>query len=269
MKSARLLGFILIFIGLNSCGEFQKIYKSKSRELKYNKAMQLYQEKDYARSVQLLEQLRDIYRNRDSLENVYYNMSMCYYELKDYSYASLFFKDYTENFTQSDRVIECAYMALYCDFLDIGPNDLDQSRTKDVIGALQLFTNYYPDSEYTDKCNNHIDALREKLQEKEYAMVIQYYRMGEYRAAVTSARNAVKMYPDIDAREELDWITVDAQYQFAKNSIRSKKLERLEEVLQNIEDYVYNHNKESDHFEQVMEIKNKATKTIKEIKRIS
>jgi hypothetical protein len=46
-------------------------------------------------------------------------------------------------------------------------------------------------------------------------------------------------------------------------------LERLEEVLQNIEDYVYNHNKESDHFEQVMEIKNKATKTIKEIKRIS
>jgi outer membrane protein assembly factor BamD len=77
------------------------------------------------------------------------------------------------------------------------------------------------------------------------------------------------MYPDIDAREELDWITVDAQYQFAKNSIRSKKLERLEEVLQNIEDYVYNHNKESDHFEQVMEIKNKATKTIKEIKRIS
>jgi outer membrane protein assembly factor BamD len=187
---------------------------------------------------------------------------MCYYELKDYSYASLFFKDYTENFTQSDRVIECAYMALYCDFLDIGPNDLDQSRTKDVIGALQLFTNYYPDSKYTDKCNIHIDALREKLQEKEYAM-------GEYRAAVTSARNAVKMYPDIDAREELDWITVDAQYQFAKNSIRSKKLERLEEVLQNIEDYVYNHNKESDHFEQVMEIKNKATKTIKEIKRIS
>lgn len=269
MGSVRYIGFVLIFIGLSACGEFQKVYKSKNRELKYNKSMQLYQEKDFAKSVQLLEQLRDMYRNRDSLENIYYHMSMCYYELEDYSYASLFFKDYTENFTQSDRAIECAYMALYCDFLDIGPEDLDQSRTKDVIEALQLFTNYYPDSEFADKCNNHIDALRDKLQSKEYSMVIQYYRMGEFRAAVTSARNAVKMYPDIDQREELDWITVDAQYQFAKNSIRSKRLERLEEVLQNIEDYFYNHNKGSNHYQRVVELKNRTIKIINEIKRIS
>ena len=180
-----------IFVLLASCGEYQKVYKSKDTSLKYQKAMSLYQDKQYAKSAQLLEQLRDMYRRTDSLEVVYYRLAMCYYNLKDYPFASLFFKDFTDNFTASPRAVECAYMALYCDFLGIGSHDLDQSETRNVLEAMQNFTNFHPDSEYTEKCNQHIDELRNKLQKKEYDMVMQYYNMTEYKSAVTASKNTV------------------------------------------------------------------------------
>ena len=259
---------ILIVIIGGSCGEYQRIYKKGTVLEKQSKAMELYNKKEYSKSVQLLEQLRDLYKVRDSLENVYYHMAMSYYHLKDYPYASLFFKDYTENFNQSDRSIECAYMSLYCDFLAIGPADLDQADTKKVIEAMQMFTNYYPDSEYAQKCNDHIDGLRFKLQQKEFDMVEQYYRMGEFKSAVVAAKNAVKLYPDTDQRESLEWIAVDAQFQYAENSVRSKRLERFQLVMENIQDYLYTHPTSSKHFLAVKKIESTTQKRINEIKAI-
>jgi len=263
-----LLMYLLIAAVGVSCGEYQRIYKKGTAAQKQSKAMELYGNKEYGKSVQLLEQLRDIYKVRDSLENIYYHMAMSYYHLKDYPYASLFFKDYTENFTQAERVIECAYMALYCDVLAIGPADLDQADTKKVIEALQMFTNYYPDSEYAQKCNDHMDELREKLQRKEFEMVEQYYRMGEFKSAAVAAKNTIKLYPDMNQREALEWIAVDAQFQYAENSIKSKRLERFQMVLENIQDYLYTHNKESSHYNDVKKIEALTQKLINEIEEI-
>jgi len=268
MHVVKSIVFSLIVVGLLSCGEYQKIYKGNDRSAKYNMAMKKFSDKEYLKSVQLFEQLRDMYGNRDSLENVYFHIAQCYYGLRDYSYASLIFKDYTENFTQNKRAIECAYMALYCDYLTVGPADLDQSETNAVIEALQLFTNYYPESSYTEKCNGLIDDLRDRLQKKEYDMVIQYYRMGEYQSAVTAARNTVKIYPDIDQREELEYIMVHAQYLYADNSITRKKIERFKEVLTNFEDYLYNNNSESEHYEEVKEMAESATAKIKKLEEL-
>jgi len=268
MRIVRSLYLLMFVVALASCGEYQKIYKGNNRTAKYNMAMKKFSEKEYLKSVQLFEQLRDMYGNRDSLENVYYHIAQCYYGLRDYSYASLIFKDYTENFTQNKRVIECAYMALYCDYLTVGPSDLDQSETNAVIEALQLFTNYYPESSYTEKCNDLIDDLRERLQKKEYDMVIQYYRMGEYQSAVTAARNTVKIYPDINQREELEYIMVHAQYLYADNSITSKKIERFKEVLINFEDYLYNNNSNSEHYWEVKEMAESATEKINKLEEL-
>lgn len=260
--------FLIIFVVLFSCSDYNKVFKSKDAPLKYKRAMELYSKKDYIRAVGLFDQLRDIYKNSDSLETVYYHTAMCYYHLKDYQYASMFFKDFTENFTKSFRLTECAYMSLYCDYLNIGSFELDQSDTKEVMSAMQTFTNYYPDSEYTQKINGLLDDLRGKLQQKEYAHVIQYYKMGEYKAAVTSAKNTVKMFPDIKEREELEFLTVKCQFIYAMNSIEKKRKERLEEVITNFEDYKYNNDKNSTHFKEAKEFKDKAEKEIKSLKEL-
>ncbi len=83
---------ILIVIIGGSCGEYQRIYKKGTVLEKQSKAMELYNKKEYSKSVQLLEQLRDLYKVRDSLENVYYHMAMSYYHLKDYTVCVFVFQ---------------------------------------------------------------------------------------------------------------------------------------------------------------------------------
>ena len=260
MRASFILISVLVFLA--SCSGFNKVLKSKDNSLKYNKAMAYFDKKDYARSLQLLELLRESYRGNDSMESVYYYTAYCHYHLGDYEYASLFFKDYTENFSRSKRMVECAYMAVYCDYRGIGTYELDQSNTKIVIGELQTFINHYPNSSYAPLCNNHIDDLRKKLHQKEYEWVMSYFNQGHYRAAVTSARTTLKSYPDIDQKEELEYIVVKAQYLYAVNSIDKKKLERFRETLENWKEYNYINGNRGAFYKDALEIKDKTEKEI-------
>jgi outer membrane protein assembly factor BamD len=208
-----------------------------------------------------------MYSNSDSMESVYYYTAYSHLGTGDYDFAAMFFKDFTENFSNSKKLVECAYMAVYCDFLSVGAHDLDQSHTVKIIGALQTFINYYPDTEYATKCNDHIDVLRKKLHQKEYEHVMQYYKMGEYRAAVVSAKNTVKAYPDLDKKEELEFIAVKAQYLYALNSIEKKRWERYTAANDLANDYLYVNGDAGKHSNEVKSLQAKiqiAQKKLKE-----
>jgi len=231
--------------------------------------VELYNKKtatNYGKALTLLEQLREIYKASDSMEQVYYYTAYCHFGLKDYEYASMFFKDFTESFTRSKRAVECAYMAVYCDYLSIGTYELDQSNTKRVIGELQTFINYNPNSSYALKCNEHIDVLRRKLQQKEYDMVVQYFEQGHYRAAAVSARNTLKSFPDMEQKEELEFLTVKAQYLYALNSIEKKRLERMIEALENYKEYVYINGKNGKYSHEAESLKNKIETQLTKLK---
>jgi len=260
--------FLLIFIvsGIFACSDYGKIFKSKNATLKYNKAVQLYMKKDFARALPLFEQLRDIYgRATDSLEQVYFYTAYSHYGLGDYEFASMFFKDFTENFTSSKRSTECAYMAVYCDFLDIGSHELDQSQTIKTIGGLQTFINYYPESEYAQRCNAHIDELRKKLQQKEYDHVKQYFLMGDFRAAVNAAKNTLKLYPDMERKEELEFLIVKAQFNYAANSIEKKRAERYKEALEYYQDYLYSNGNKGENAKEAAAIHKKTNEAIQKL----
>ncbi len=76
------------------------------------------------------------------------------------------------------------------------------------------------------------------------------------------------MFPDIKEREELEFITVKCQYIYAMNSIEKKRKERLEEVISNFDDYKYNNDKNSAHYNEAEDYKNKAEKEIKSLKEL-
>lgn len=257
---------VLFLVILASCSTYGKVYKGKDNALKYKTAMELYDKKDYAKALQLFEQLRDAYRGTDSMEAVYYYTAYCHYGMRDYEFASLFFKDYTENFLRSKKLVECAYMAIYCDYLSIGSYELDQSKTKNVIGAFQTFLNYYPMSSYAPRCTENIDNLRRKLEQKEYEWVLMYLKQGQYRAAVVSARNTLKSYPDIQQKEELEFITVKAQFLYAENSIETKRLDRMSEVLENYKEYNYINGEKGEHAKDANSFYRKAQDEIEKLK---
>ncbi len=265
----RFIIFLLAAGAIMSCSDYNKVYKSKDMDQKYKLAMDLFEKKKWAKSLALLEQLKDGYKNQlDSLEIVYFKIGYANYNLKSYDYASMYFKDFTDNFGASDKAEEAAYMALYCDVMFVADADLDQSQTKDIINALQTFINFYPNSKYVENCNKHIDDLRGKLHAKAYQQVMQYYGMGEFKSASANAKIVSKQYPDHPQKEELDFIAADAQFRYAMNSVESKRIERLESALANIQDYLDANGKVGEHYKEILEIKSKSEKEIKKLKDI-
>ena len=256
-------------LALAACSDYGKVYKSKDISLKYRWAMDLYEKKKWSKSMELLEQCKEGYRNQlDTLEKVYFKIAYANYHLKAYDFASMYFKDFTDNFGASPQAEEAAYMALLCDVKYVSDADLDQSQTKDIINALQTFINFYPESKYVELCNGHIDELRGKLHVKAYDQVKQYYGMSEFKNAAAAAKIVVKQYPDHPKKEELDYLIVDAQYRYAMNSLEAKRLERLELTLANAQDYFDANGKVGLHYNDVTEIKTKSQNEIKKLKEL-
>ncbi len=262
-----LIALLTINVG---CSDYGKIFKGKNSGLKMAKAEELYAKEDFGRALPLYEQLKDDYfqNKRDSLELTYVKVAYCYFNLKAYEDASTLFKDFTYKFSRSPKAVDCSYMALYCDFMSVADYDLDQVNTIDIINEIQEFMNAYPDSDYIPKCNEHIDDLRERIHKKAFAQVNQYYQISEFKAASAAAVLALKSYPDIPQKEELEFIAYKAQFLYGMNSVESKRIERLEKAMKLIDDYVDANRSDGLHSSDAAETRLKIIKEITKLKEI-
>ncbi len=232
-----LIILLVLFISV-SC-KFQRLAKSSDNELKYEKAIEYFEEADYYRALMLFEQLNMIYRGTSKAEKLNYYMAYCYYEQKDYVLASYYFKRYAKSFPNTDRAEECLYMNAYCYYLNSPKYSLDQSNTYTAIKELQLFIDLYPKSDRVEKANELIDKLRAKLEKKAFEIAELYYRMEDYQAAITSFENILKEYPDTKYREQIYFHILKSYYHYASNSIKDKQEERFSEAIEAYENLVY------------------------------
>lgn len=57
-------------------------------------------------------------------------------------------------------------------------------------------------------------------------MAKQYYKMRQYKAAITAFKGVMTDYPDTDFREEALYLSIKAAYYYAIDSIEGRKYER-------------------------------------------
>jgi len=223
-----LLGATLLF----ACkSEYQRVLKGNDLPKKYELAKKYYNDKDYFRALELLEELVNIYRGSEEAENIYYYYSYCHFGLKDLISARYHFKNFAETYPRSKYTEECRYMVAYCYFLDSPESSLDQDNTYKAIEALQLFINMYPKSERVQECNLLIDKLRNKLETKSFMNAKVYFDIGDYKSAVFAFKNSINDFPDSDYREEMEFLMVKSSFEYAKQSIEEKKRERFLETI--------------------------------------
>lgn len=263
-------GFIPVLVAiLASCSSYNKVYKGKNYDAKYKLAVQLYnktKKRHWDDARLLFEQLKDYYKNTDSIETVYYYLAQCHLKLEDYEYAGFYFKDYAENFDKAGRKEESEFLAVFCQYKMIGSHELDQSETAKTIGALQEYINKHPSSNvYSQKCTEYIADLRKKLQRKAYDKVMQYYHMGEYKAAQSLAVITLRDYPDIDQKEQLEFVAFNSQFTYAMASVEGKRRERLKLAVELYEDYMKANPTQGEYFVQVQNIKRKIDAEIKRL----
>jgi outer membrane protein assembly factor BamD len=227
---------VLMLLG-NSC-KYNKILKSTDNELKYTKAKEYYENKDYTKAMGLFEQLIPIFRGTDKGEEINYLFAYCNYYLKDYIMAGHYFRRFTESFPISEYTTECAYMSAYCYYLDAPKPSLDQETTLKALNEFELYISRYPVSDKIAECNRLMDELRNRLEEKSYENAMLYYKLGQYKAAVVSLKISLKEYPDSKYREEMLYYIVKASYFYAVNSIYTKTKERLNDATKDYKSFV-------------------------------
>jgi outer membrane protein assembly factor BamD len=201
--------------------------KSTDMEAKYNGAVKYFEKKDYYHALQLFEELISVYRGTSKAEQSYFYYTYCTYYVDDFTMAAYHFNNFVQSYPNSKHAEEMQYMYAYCYYLDSPISSLDQTSTAEAIDKFQIFINKFPESTRVADANKMMDELRAKIEEKTFNNAKLYYRTGDYKAAVVAFANFQKDYPYSLYIEESMFLALRASYEYAINSIDSKRVERL------------------------------------------
>lgn len=264
---------LLLLFSIAGCkSKFEKLRAGNNTAQKYQEAIRLYNKKDYTKALILFDDLMQRYRGRSEAEDLSYYSAYTNYNLKDFTTARYQFKTFADTYPSSAKAEECRYMAAYCYSLDSPNYTLDQDNTLKAIEALQLFINLYPKSERVAEASKIIDELRSKLETKSYANAKLYLTIGasdpqNYRSAVIAFKNSLRDYPDTKYAEEMEFLIIQAQYLYAKNSLEIRQEDRFNEAL-GLYDYFAEKYPTSKYLKEAAGIRKDAEKGIEAAKKV-
>ncbi|MGY8987985.1 MAG: outer membrane protein assembly factor BamD [Flavobacteriales bacterium] len=256
--------FIPLLFILLSCGEYQKVLKSTDVNYKYVKAVEYYENEDFARAMPLFNELSTSMRGSKKAEAVSYYFAYCHYNNGDLLMSSYLFKNYVTTYPNGLHVEDCLFMSAYCIYMESPIYSLDATNTRKAIGEFQIFINKYPNSSKVKECNQLIDELRSKITYKAFENAKQYYTTENYKAAILSLNNVLIDFPGNKYREKIHFLILKSSYQLAINSISTKIEERLNNTLDAY--LVFNDNyPESEHSKQAEKIQLDTKQSLKKI----
>lgn len=216
---------------LFSCGEYQQILKSKDPDLKYQKALDYFNDKQYVKAQTLFDEVTPYYKSTDRAQDVLIYLSRSHMGQKNYPAAAEYYQAYIRNYPKGRYIMEARFQVGHCYYLDVADARLDQADTKKAIQFYIQFVEYHPDSPYAEQAYKEMNELYDRLAYKEFLSAKLYYNLGtylgnNYLSAEIVAKNALKTYPTNKYQEELSWIVLQAKYQQTINSVDAKKQER-------------------------------------------
>ena len=233
--------------------------KEGTPQEKFEAAKKYYKDRDYIRSIPLLEELMGVFYGKPEREEVFYLLAYSHYGNAEYRLAGFRFANFAQTYALSPKKEEASYMAAVCKYKQSMPHELDQTPTKSAINSLQAFINQYPNSVYVADCNAKIDELRANVLKKVYESAKLYHSLGYYKSAMVSCSNALDDYPDMINRTELSFLIVDAAYQYAYNSITKKQFERYTDTLLKVQAFKKEFGTDSEFAKEITKIEQKTS----------
>ncbi len=238
----RIIAVLLLAFLLGSCGEYNKILKSKDPDVKYAYAEKYFEEKKYGRTIELLENIRNNYKGSIQEQKILYLTAQAYFYDKDYFSATSTYKEYYTKYPRGEYVELARYNAAYGMYIDSPDPRLDQTSTREAMSLFSEFTQDFPLSEKTPEAQKLLFELQDKLAYKELLSVRLYYNLGlymgnNYEASIITAKEALKTYSLSKYVEEFQIYLVRNKYELAKHSLDEKKPVRYRELLDEYYNY--------------------------------
>jgi outer membrane protein assembly factor BamD len=224
---------------LVSCkSEFEQVRISNDPQRILAESLKYYEKEDYLRAQTLMELILNQYRGTKEGEELFFKYAYTHYYLGNYELAATYFTNFATTFAYSSFTEEADFMVAFSNYKQSPSFRLDQDPSLKAINAFQDFANKYPESDRVPKCNELIDELRTKLEEKAYAQGLLYYDLRQYQAAITSFGNMLSEYPESNRAEYVRFLILKSAFQYAANSVYDRRAERYEEAKEKYKDYV-------------------------------
>ena len=241
----KLIYIIPMLLMFSSCGEYNKVLKSKDVEYRFDYAKRAFNERKFNQAATVLETIYTPLRGTANGEEALFLLAMSYYENKDYLNSGLYFKTYYSRYPRGKYAELARFYSGYGYYLDSPDPQLDQSTTVKAIEELQGFIDYFPNSDRVSIAQNAIFEMQDKLTLKELQNAQLYYNLGNYlgnnyEAAVITSQNALKNYPYSKYREDFELLILKAKYQEARLSVDEKKADRFRDVIDEYYSYTNN-----------------------------
>jgi outer membrane protein assembly factor BamD len=221
-----------------SCTKFSQIMKSNDYALKADAAMKYYAEKDWLKTVTILEDIIPYYKMTADGERYYFTYCMANYEMGDYLLSGYYFKKFVRQYPTSKNVEEALFLSAMCSVKSSPMYSLDQTETINALDEIQIFIDLYPNSSRVDTCNRIMDDLRAKMELKQYEYAMLYYRTENYKAAAVALDATLEKYPETIHREDILYYHVKSSFALAENSVPDKKKERYDNTLKSYRRFV-------------------------------
>lgn len=236
---------MMITVLFSSCGEYNRVLKSTDYEYKYSYAKKYFNAKQFSKSATLLEELYPVFRGSAYAEESLYLLAQSYYGQKDYQTAAQYFETYYNTYPKGEYTELARFYSGYGLYLDSPDPRLDQSQTYKALEQMQLYLEFFPQSERAAEAQNILFELQEKLALKELMATELYFNLGTYMgnnflSSIITAQNALKNYPYSKYREEFMYYVIRSKYELALVSIEEKLQGRYRDVV----DEYYNYTNE-------------------------
>jgi outer membrane protein assembly factor BamD len=230
---------LIAVVFLSSCGGgMTKLLKNPDNEYKLRMAEQYYVKKKWSKAQMIYEDILPYYKASKEFEDIYYKYAYVAYYQMDYLNAENLFKSFLEIFPNSAKAEEVDFMRAYSFYKQSPRSELDQTNTVKAMGMMQTFINTHPGSLRNKEANEIIDLSRAKLETKDLQSAKLYYDMGQFRAAGVAYSTLLNSYPESAKADEYKLMVIKSYFRFAEMSVEEKKVERYEQVVTEVNEFI-------------------------------
>lgn len=170
----------------------------------YDRGNQAMTQKKYALAVEYFRQLVDTYPQSTYRASAKLGVGDAY--LGEHSPESLVlaaneFREFLSFYPTHPYAYYAQYKLAMTHFYEMRAPMRDQTETRNAIAELQTYLQKYPDSPLVDEAKKNLRQAKDRLDDWDYGVAVQYFRMKWYIGAIDRLQPLLKNDPDYTGRD--------------------------------------------------------------------
>jgi len=152
-------------------------------------------DKDYKSAREIYTKLMDWYPFSTFAKEAELKIADAHYRLEEYEQAIEAYEKYQRLHPSDEKIPYVIYRIGRCHFDRMKSFDRDQTFTEKALQVFRRLEKRFPDSQYAEKTEKHIQRCLKTLAKHEFYVGEFYFKQKHYRAALKRFSNVINNYP--------------------------------------------------------------------------